>query len=31
MIEVSFDSAAANRYGEIAAELHKRGEGIEMA
>ena len=31
VIEAPFDSSAADRYGEIAAELQSRGEGIEMA
>ena len=31
VVEVSFDARTANRYGEIAAELQRRGERIEMA
>ncbi len=31
VVEVPFDSAAADRYGQIGAKLQKRGEGIEMA
>ena len=31
VVEVPFDSAAADRYGELAAELQKRGEEIGMA
>lgn len=31
VVEVPFDSLAADRYGKIAAELQSRGERIEMA
>ncbi len=31
VVEVPFDSRAADRYGKIAAQLQKRGERIEMA
>ncbi len=31
VVQVPFDSLAADRYGELAAELQKRGERIEMA
>lgn len=31
IVEVSFDSPAANSYGRLAAELQKRGEPIAMA
>ncbi len=31
IIEIPFDSPAANRYGRLASKLQKRGEPIEMA
>ncbi len=31
VVQVPFDSRAADRYGELAAELQRRGKGIEMA
>ncbi len=31
VVQIPFDSGAADRYGELAAELQRRGERIEMA